>query len=237
MGKTNREKERAKKLLYVIVAVLAIATLSVRLLNHFEREQTALLFVGVPSLITLLMIRFSGTPKTSSGVAYKGVTIFLLMSSIVLGEGTVCIIMAAPIFYGMAAFITSGRRIAKKNNKDKLYSIAIIPALLLVAQPLDYIGETKIETVETQVVVDGTSTLDAFNASPDFMKAYPSFFKIGFPKPVEIKGEGIEVGDLREVAFKSTTKGIGVLTLRVIEKRQIPSLSTFQRMKRTCTTG
>jgi hypothetical protein len=218
MELNKKEKNKSKVALYSLIAVLAAATLAFRLVNFSGQEQTSLLFVGIPSLITLLIVRFSGTPKTSYGIAFKAITLFLLLSSIVLGEGTVCIIMAAPIFYGVTALVVALTNYVKKNNNDKFYSIAVIPLLLLISQPLDYVGEPKVEIVKNAIVIDKVVSLESFNSHPDFMTAYPSFFKLGFPKPVSIQGKGIDVGDLREVKFKSSTKGIGVLTLRVTEK-------------------
>lgn len=218
MKQDTNEQAGAKKALYVLVGILAAATLTFRLIAFTGKEQTSLLFVGIPALITLLVIRFSGTPKSSYGVAFKGITLFLLISSIVLGEGTVCIIMAAPIFYGVTALIVRFNNYRDRHGKNKFFSIAIIPLLLIISQPLDYVGETPVETVKTSVVINKKVSLNSFNEHPDFMKNYPKFFNLGFPEPVNIQGKGINIGDLREVAFKSSTKGIGILTLRVTEK-------------------
>ena len=68
------------------------------------------------------------------------------------------------------------------------------------------------------VVINKNASIDSFNRTPDFLEDYPNFFKIGFPKPLGIKGTGTNIGDSRDIQFESSTKGIGTLSLEVIEK-------------------
>ncbi len=214
----DQKKRNGKRTLYVIVMVLAIANLAFKFLNEIKIEQTAILFVGIPALITLLLIKHSQTPKTLYGIVFKTVTIFLLMSSILLGEGLVCIIIMAPIFYMVAGLIVLLINLLKKNDKTKLNSYIIIPALLIVSQSYEIATTPRLLNVKTTVEVPGHHSLASFNATPDFLEDYPTFFKIGFPKPIAIKGKGIDIGDYRKIEFKSNTKGIGTLHLEVKDK-------------------
>ena len=65
-----------------------------------------------------------------------------------------------------------------------------------------------------------------FNQSPNFLKHLPTFFKIGFPKPISINGTGTEIGDFRKIKFESNTKGIGTLHLKI--KRKTKNSVTFK---------
>tara|TARA_Y100000739_G_C20539378_1_gene432812 strand:+ start:294 stop:1205 length:912 start_codon:yes stop_codon:yes gene_type:complete len=207
-----------KKRLYLLVGVLVTASIAFRLILNYNFEQTSILFVGLPALMTLLIIKYSKTPKTTFGIVFKVLTLFLLMSSILLGEGIVCILFAAPIFYGVAALIVFFYEFLKKKKKSKLNSIIILPIILISAQPFGIVSEPKTQTVETFVVVNKNTSIEAFNNSPNFMNSLPSFFKLGFPSPIGIKGTGTSIGDIREIQFKSNTKGIGTLILEVVKR-------------------
>jgi len=217
MSHTNPSNSKKIKL-YVLVGVLCVASIVFRLINDYHFEQTSILFVGLPALITLLMVKYSKTPKTAYGIVFKVITIFLLMSSILLGEGIVCVLFAAPIFYGVAALIVFIFQYLKKRNKSNLYTIVIIPVLLIVAQPFGVKVEPEIQTIITTVVMNKNVSIDSFNRNPDFLKNYPNLFKIGFPKPIGVKGTGTNIGDSRTIQFESSTKGISTLSLEIVDK-------------------
>jgi hypothetical protein len=217
----SQETSNSNKIkLYVLVGVLVVSSISFRLINDYNLEQTSILFVGLPALMTLLMVKYSKTPKSAYGVVFKVITIFLLMSSILLGEGSICVLFAAPIFYGVAALIVFIIEYLKKRNESKLLSVLLIPVLLVVAQPFGIKGEPEIQTEETCVVINKGVSIDSFNKKPDLLKNYPNFFKIGFPKPIGIQGTGTTIGDTRNIQFESSTKGIGTLSLEVIESNE-----------------
>ena len=122
---------KSKNKLYGIVAVLVIIGLTFRFIVFGELEQTGLLFVGLPALLTIMMIKFPTTPKSAYGITFRVITLFLLMSSILLGEGIVCILFAAPIFYGVAALIIFIKSYLKKQERAKLFTVVIIPFLFV----------------------------------------------------------------------------------------------------------
>jgi hypothetical protein len=213
-------KSSTKRNLYVLVGVLIVASITLRFLSDINFEQSSILFIGLPALITLLMIKYTKTPKNAYGVVFRVITLFFLMSSIVLGEGIVCILFSAPLFYGVAALVVFISEYLKKKNKEKLLSLVIAPVLLIISQPFDIKVAPEVQVVETFVTINKDVSIDAFNNSPDVLKNYPAFFKIGFPKPLGIKGTGTNVGDSRDIQFESNTKGIGTLSLEVIEKNE-----------------
>ena len=86
----------------------------------------------------------------------------------------------------------------------------------LPIKPLEFFKAPKIETVTNVIELPHAASLDDFNATPDFFADYPTFFKLGFPKPITISGSGTAIGDVRNIQFESSTKGIGTLSLKVI---------------------
>lgn len=214
----NDKKSRIT--LYAIVIVLIIANLAFKFLNDIKIEQTAILFVGIPSLITLLLIKYSKTPKSAYGVVFLTLTLFLLFSSILLGEGLVCIIFMAPIFYAVAGLIVFIKEYLKKKNKSKLNSFVLIPILFLFSQGHKINSTPEVNTIKTMAKINTLSNLKNMNTAPNFLENFPIFFKIGFPKPLNIEGTGINVGDYRKIKFKSNTRGIGTLHLEIISKQE-----------------
>ena len=214
--------KRPKRTLYVIILTLALASMFFRFFIIEERyEQTALLFVGLPALISLLMVRFTSKPQSSP---YKSVfwvlTMFLLLACVAFGEGTICIVMAAPLFYAVAGAVVGVMQYLKNRDKYYLNSIIIIPLLILMAEGVPFKKVQESTNVSVEQIVDGNISLEKMNLQPDFIPNLPGILKIGFPKPIAVEGTGIEVGDARIIQFESSTKGVGKLHLRIKEKTE-----------------
>ncbi|MFK8059106.1 MAG: hypothetical protein AB8B78_03350 [Polaribacter sp.] len=211
-------KNNNKITLYIIIFVLSVASIVFRTLSKEGLEQTSLLFVGVPALITILIVRYTKKPKSAYGVAFLTITLFLLLCGILFGEGLVCIIFMAPIFYGVTAILVWFYEFLKKIGKNKTYAIAILPILMLLFQPNELVSEPKIHSIITIQEISENQDLSKLKLTPNLKNNLPVFFKIGFPKPLKIEGNGLNVGDIRTIDFKSNTKGIGQLVLEIKEK-------------------
>lgn len=211
-------KNNSKITLYVIISVLFIASIAFRGLINGDLEQTSLLFVGVPTLITVLIVRYSKKPKSAYGVAFLTITLFLLMCGILFGEGLVCIIFMAPIFYAVTAILVWLYEFFKKKGKNKTYTFALLPVLILLFQPKEFITAPKIHSITAIQEISKNQDLSKLNIQPNLKNNLPTFFKIGFPEPVKIIGEGLNIGDVRIIYFKSQTKGIGQLVLEIKER-------------------
>ena len=197
----QKTKNSKKNKLYFIVIVLVITSVLFRLINDYNLEQSSIVFIGIPTLITLMVIKNLKTPKSPYGIVALVVTLFLLMSTILFGEGFICILMAAPLFYGIPLLIVAIYQYFKKKNNTKIYSLIAIPIILIIAQPLEINKIPKTQTIESSVIIDKDITFEVFNQSPDFNQDIPIFFKLGFPKPLDIEGYGLENGDFRKIRF------------------------------------
>lgn len=224
MEDENKEIESSKVgkyQLYAIVAILAISSILFRIFKEGQFYQTAITYVLLPAFITILVIKFSGTPKSSYGIVFKVITIFLLMAATLLGEGTVCVLMAAPIFYGIAAIIVAIDNYFKKDNKaNKTYSIVSILAIVLLFEPQSFKQNSKLREITSTFIYAKNLDFEAFNKTRNLQKNLPLFFKTGFPKPIKVEGSGIDVGNTRKIQFESSEKTKGFLTLIISEKTQ-----------------
>ncbi|KXX66674.1 hypothetical protein [Flammeovirga sp. SJP92] len=213
----NTNSEKAKKRLYIIIGILVITSLVLEFIQHNHLEQTALLFIGIPALIALMVIKYSKTPKTAYGVAFQVITLFLLMASILFGEGTICIIISAPLFYGITFLIIFIIQLINKKKDNKAYTLVVVPIIIVLFQPSQMLIAPSVTTVTTSKILDHQVSISALQQQPNFLEDYPSVFNLGFPKPQNIKGEGLNVGDQRHIQFLSNTKGIGTLSLVIDE--------------------
>src|SRR5215831_20228584 len=88
----------------VLVFAIAASCMAYRVLVMRHLEQTALLFVGIPALLAVI-IACTPKAKTATGGVIKATALFLLLSAPLLGEGFICILMASPIFFAIAVVI------------------------------------------------------------------------------------------------------------------------------------
>jgi len=137
------------------------------------------------------------------------------MSAILFGEGIACILIAAPLFYGVAAILVFIFEFFKKDKNSKTYSFVVIPLIILLAQPLGIKSPAQLNTVSTSKIFQRHLDITELNKHPDFEVNIPTLFKLGFPKPKSITGEGVKVGDQRNINFLSNTKGMGTLSIEV----------------------
>lgn len=190
----------------------------------FDRlEQTALLFVGIPVLLAVVLV---STPKakTTVGSVLKATTLALLLSAPLLGEGFICIVMAAPIFYAVAMIVAALINFVKKRAAKPKQ--AILPCLVLIAfLPMSLEGthpalsfhRDEEVTARRMVAASPQAVENALRFSPRIDRALPFYLRMGFPRPTEAHGEGLEPGALRKVHFAGGEGHPGDLVLVVTQ--------------------
>ncbi len=224
MPATSEQRTPAQWALIFVIVWLAAAVAVYRFVHEGHLDQTAALFIGLP---TVLAVGLTLTPKAKSatGMAVKGLTIGLVLSAILLGEGVICILMAAPLFYGIALAIgltiDAARRRQPKIHEGKLYSVLLIPLALMSLE-----GVTPITSfpaagtaMATQTVAATPAGVEAaLGATPRFDRTSPpAFLGLGFPRPVAADGSGLAVGDRRTIWFTSRNGARAALVLEVVQ--------------------
>ncbi len=94
---TDASETRSRWTVPFLVMAIASGCMMYRILVMRHLEQTSLLFVGIPVLLAVI-ISFTPKAKTTAGGIIKAISLALLLSAPLLGEGFICILMAAPIF-------------------------------------------------------------------------------------------------------------------------------------------
>jgi len=92
-----------RRSLWIVIAI-ALAGGAYRIVSYEHLEQTSLLFIGIPAILAIV-VALTPRAKSLTGGIMKAITIALLLSGPILGEGFICILMAAPLFYLVGAIV------------------------------------------------------------------------------------------------------------------------------------
>ena len=199
-------RTRAQWALVGVIVTLALGAAAYRLLKAQGLDETAALFIGLP---TLLAVALALTPKAKSatGMIMKGLTIALLLSGPLLGEGFICILMASPLFYLVGATVGLAFDSARKRRASRgraLHSLVILPLLVMSVEGLSPTVSlpTAISVSSARLVAAPPDAVAArLSEPPRFAENLPHLLRLGFPRPTGAEGSGLAVGDTRTVYF------------------------------------
>ena len=215
----------------IILAVTA-ASITYRAVLSHGLQQSAALFIGVPVVLAIVVI-FVANPESATGVACKAVTVGMLLSVLLLWEGFLCIVMAAPLFYLVAIVVSYpiDRRRRAERSARTLYSSLIV----LIVAPMSLEGVTDLTTFDRRASVQVSKIVDASPADvehalldqPRFARALPAYLRAGFPRPIASRVERRGAAGLRwvitirggETFLNGTEPETGDLTLDLEEQR------------------
>ncbi len=176
-----------------LTAAVVVAALAYKLIFHQQLQQTAALFVGIPGLLAIVVVLFV-SPRSATGVACKAATVGLLISLLFLGEGMLCVVMSAPIFYGVAVAVAAGMSAARRRRIDDptrtMYSSLVLLAVLVsslegVSSSLSFDRGESV-TAERIVAAPARDIQRAVLEPPRFERLMPVELLAGFPRPVSV---------------------------------------------------
>jgi hypothetical protein len=215
MPDPNVKKNSSRYALGFMVLAVAVACLAYRILVTKQLEQTALLFVGIPTILAVI-VAFTPRAKTTTGGIFKAITIGLLLSAPLLGEGFICILMASPIFFLVAGIIA----LLKKANKitfSCVVLVAFVPMSMEGIRPGLSFNREEVVTVVRIVNAPASAVEDALRRAPRTDLPLPFYFRLGFPRPTQAQGGGLQPGDLRTIHFAGGEGHPGDLVMQVAE--------------------
>jgi hypothetical protein len=214
--------------LAAVILALAVAGILYRVFVAKGLEQTAALFIGLPTVLALILA-LTPQAKSATGVIMKTMTIALLMSGPILGEGFICIVMAAPLFYLVGAIV--GLLMDRAREKEKsvaLHAVLLLPLLLSSLEgTTPSLSFPRRETITVRKIVNGSpaDVERTLAQQPAFDEELPPFLRMKFPLPVSASGEGLMLDAERRIHFAGGEGKPGDLTFRVSERE--PSSVTF----------
>ena len=232
---SNLPPRQAGPYVWLCLAV-GIASVLFRVLVLGQKEQTALMFIGLPTALAML-ITFLPRSKSSTGMIMKGITLFLLLLGVLLIEGFICILMAAPFFYGIGFIIGIFADKARvRREYEKRLRLVVVPVLALmslegITGALSF-PRDEVVTVSREVSLPPAAAREQLARGPKFdLSELPLFVKTSFPSPRRIEGSGLETGDQWLIHFAGGEGKPGDLTARVVESG--PTFIRVARVKDT----
>lgn len=210
---SDRAERTARLTVVAMVVTLVVVSVAYRVLVVKHLEHTSLVFIGLPALaaITLLHTR----PQTAIGTINKVIAILLCLSGILFGEGLICILMAAPIFFLVGTVIGLIINRTTDGKWRGVVSLVIVPLSLEGVIPSFAFDREERVTVIRTVQATPDDVRFALASTPRFDRDLPQFFRLGFPTPMHTSGDGLRIGDERRVMFAHGQHHSGALVMRV----------------------
>ena len=201
-GEKQPKIVRAQWMVVMFIVAFTASAALYKFLIHEQLGHTSAMFLGIPAVLGIA-IALTPKAKTVTGGIVKGITLALLIVAPLLGEGYLCILMASPLFYlvgcGIGAVIDARRK--ARGVTASCIALVILPLCLEGIVP--QLTWNRAQTVEVTRIVDAPSkdVEAALAQSPDVHAKLPVFLQIGFPRPLEAHGQGLEEGAMRTIHF------------------------------------
>ncbi|ASU85623.1 hypothetical protein CDO52_24995 [Nocardiopsis gilva YIM 90087] len=224
-----RAHRSARWTLAAVLLALYGAMLAYRVLIAGRLEQTALFYVGLPALIAVTIVLVA-RPRSPGGVTMGALTIGLLLAGPMLGEGVICLVIAAPLFYLVAGImIFALNRLTRDDGPAGPRALVALPLVAVLALEgvggLTYLPRDSAGSAERLVDATPGQVAAALGAAPEYGDVESTLLTaLPFPAPVEARGGGLQVGARRVVEFRgrpflglsapSTPRG---MTLEVVQ--------------------
>jgi hypothetical protein len=213
------DRIRRKKLTLVgLCLTFAIISIAGRLIYLHHLETTSVMFIGVPTALAVLLA-LTVRPKSAMATAMTGVTFVLLLSAILFGEGFICILMAAPIFYVVGAII--GVIWESARTKPSATRLMLVTPLFLMSLEGSHkqisLPREQGVTAHATVAASPHDVEAALGSPMIFHTTLPAYLRLGFPRPIVTSGSGLELGSLRTIHFAGGEGKPGDLVMQITE--------------------
>lgn len=209
---------------WVIALAIAFMAGSVlyRYLTNARYAHSAAMFIGIPAVLAILLA-LTPKAKTVTGGIVKGITLALLVLAPLLGEGYLCILVAAPLFYivGLAVGLPIDAMRRRNRNGQTLTCIVLVLLPMCLEGVKPELSFDRRQVVEVNRVVDAPveSVEAALADAPRIDRRLPGFLRIGFPRPLAASGTGLNIGAERRILFSGAEGDpAGYLVMRIAKR-------------------
>lgn len=209
------------------VVSLAIAFMAGSVLYRYLTHaapyfHSAAMFIGIPAVLAIVLA-LTPKAKTVTGGIIKGITLALLVLAPLLGEGYLCILFAAPLFYvvGLLVGIPIDTMRKRNRNGQTLTCIALVLLPMSLEGVIPGFSFDRRQVVEVTRVVNASaaSVEGALASNPRIERRLPGFLRIGFPRPLAASGSGLSLGAERRILFSGAEGDpAGWLVMRIAQR-------------------
>ncbi|MFY1702601.1 hypothetical protein ACN28G_12785 [Micromonospora sp. WMMA1923] len=214
-----------------------VGVLSFFVTVHTGRADSAVLFVGLPVTLAVALALVPG--RTGHGRVFGLTTVALLLAAVLLHEGAICVLLAAPLVYlvvhGTTALIHAVRR------HSSAHVLVLLPLLLVTATEGTGTGwrVTPDQRVEVARVValpaDEVAARLAAGPRPVPVRSLPLRL-LRVPMPQQVSGDGLADGDRWLFAYHGSAHGPGGHLLAEVD-RSGPGRVGFRFVTNSSITG
>ena len=192
------EPTTAQRTLVRVTVVLLLAAVAVRVRFFTDVEPWGILFHAMPAMLAVGLIYWEEA-ITSLGKVIRGTTIGLLLVATATGEGTICVILAAPLVYGVAAIVWAiGRQASRLRHRS-----ATVLAAALAMSVVNGATSPGPSEIATSVVVPFTvdEAIGRLAGPIEIPPMGDGLLARRLPQLAVVSGEGLDVGDRRQMEF------------------------------------
>ncbi|OHV04164.1 hypothetical protein BKN37_11435 [Mycobacterium talmoniae] len=188
-----------------LIVAFVVGLVLFKLVKGVGLGQTAAFYIGIPTVLALILT-LSAPSGRAIGMTIKAITILLLLAIPVLGEGFICVLIAAPLFYGVGIIVAwLVDRLRRRGGGVARIVVLPVVALALsaegVAPAVTLPGDTAVAAHRT-VAATPDEVIAALSRPLRFAQVAPTgVLALGFPRPRMDHGSGLAVGDRRTVLF------------------------------------
>jgi hypothetical protein len=209
----QHRSRNARILLATLIGIAGFAVTCAALQWQKINADSAVLFVVLPIVLVIALV--VAPIKSSHGRVFQITTICLLLASVAAHEGAICVILAAPLVYGMAHGITALIQYADKRNRAYLFAVPLL--MISGVEGVDQdLRVNPVQTVEiVRVVALDTSAVAAAvqdGPAPAQLRSWP-LRMLGMPTPQRVEGVGLEPGARWMFAYHGSAHGPGGHTI------------------------
>ncbi len=211
----------AQQFIIVLIVTVAIGSLLYKFLQHESLGHSAALFIGIPATLAILLA-LTPRAKTATGGIVRGITFALLIIAPLLGEGYLCILIAAPLFYLVGILIGAIVDWSQRKRSTTVTCLAVFMLPLCLEGVTPQLSFSRSQSVEAHATIAASASqvIAALAQSPDLHAALPKPLAIGFPRPLAASGAGLIPGDMRIIHFSGAEGDPpGDLVMRVAASR------------------
>ena len=195
-----------------LLGIVLVASLLFHGVLHSRVSGSALLYIGIPFLIAIMLIFTAKKIDKPSlmqrfWALVRNAFIVMLASSAILLEGFLCVVMFMPIYFFIVllAFLIISLYEKHANKKNKLH-IHILPILLLVSSlegtHPDLSFDRYNEVASTRVIHADIEHIKRSLIQPVELQDKRSWFLSMFPMPYKIEAKALEAGDIHKIHYR-----------------------------------
>lgn len=196
---------------FIVFCIIVVASVAMHLILRSDLNGSALLYVGVPTVIAgLLILTDSKKPSTSwkrrtlSLMKYS--LIIMLASSAVLFEGFLCVVMFMPIYFGIILIISFVRMAYEHSKSRNKMHFHILPLILVVAALEGTHPELSFnrynEVTSTKVVNLSINQIKQNLIKPVDLDQNRNWFLALFPMPYQFEANSLTEGEVHTIHYR-----------------------------------